>query len=64
MDSWEISFSALDLDLEQTLGVGAFGKVVEARVNVAAIPTCPSDDQSPARHLQPGTRVAVKLLHG
>ena len=61
-DEWEVPFSALVF--EEGLGSGAFGKVVRASINVAAIPTPLNTNDSPARNLQPGTSVAVKLLHG
>ena len=61
-DEWEVPFKALMFD--DSLGSGAFGKVVRATVNIAAVPVPSGNENSPARNLQPDTTVAVKLLHG
>ena len=61
-DEWEVPFKALMF--ENSLGSGAFGKVVRSTINVAAVPTPAGNENSPARNLQPDTTVAVKLLHG
>ena len=61
-DEWEVPFEALMF--EDSLGSGAFGKVVSATINVAAVPTPSGNEESPARNLQPDATVAVKLLHG
>ena len=61
-DEWEVPFKALIF--EDSLGSGAFGKVVRATINVAAVPTPSGNENSPARNLQPDATVAVKLLHG